>query len=258
MKLDGLAGRRVLVTAGASGIGAKVAEAFGQQGARVHIGDVNADFVDDFVRGHPTVGATVCDISSSTEVERLFVDVQSELGGLDVLVSGAGIAGPVAKVEEVNEAGWRRTLDINLTGAYLVTRRAVPLLKAQRSGCIVIISSVSGLFGERARTPYVATKWALIGFTKTLAMELGCDGIRANAVCPGPTEGERIERVLRAESAARGCTSEDLRAHLCLGNSMHTFVTADDVAAAILFLCSDAGVHVSGQALGVDGHTEFI
>jgi len=175
-----------------------------------------------------------------------------------VLVNNAGIGGPVACVENVSPEEWRRTLDVNLTGAFLCTRRAAPLLKAQRSGSIVTMSSHYGLLGGPSRSPYVASKWALIGFTKTIAMELGPFGVRANAICPGGVEGERLERVMQLEADEKGITCEQLREEWVRGCSLRTFVKPEDVAAMILFLCSEHGARISGQAIGVDGHTEFI
>jgi NAD(P)-dependent dehydrogenase (short-subunit alcohol dehydrogenase family) len=258
MKLDGLKGSRVLVTAGASGICAVVAARFAEQGARVHVSDVDADALGAFAASHSGIGATVADVSQAGDVDRLYDDALAVLGGLDIVVSGAGIAGPVGNVEDIAEEDWRRCLDVNLTGAFLVARRAAAILKRQRSGSIVIISSNYGLWAQRSRGAYVASKWALIGLTKTLAMELGPFGVRANAICPGNVEGQRIERVIAAEARAKGMTPEELRALWDQGSSMRIFVTADDVADTILFVCSDAGRHISGQALAVDGHTEFV
>ena len=258
MKYDGIEGKRVLITAGAAGICAVVAERFAEQGARVHVGDVDEKALGVFAAVHPGIGVTAADVASAADVDRLFDDAQARLGGLDILVSGAGIAGPVGHVEDIDEAGWRRTLDVNLTGAFLLTRRAVPLLKRQGSGSIVIFSSNYGLWGQRTRTPYVSSKWALIGFTKSLAMELGPFGVRANAMCPGNVAGARVERAMEMESLARGIDPEELRRQWIQASSMRTLISPDDVARTILFICSDAGVHISGQALAVDGHTEFV
>ena len=203
-------------------------------------------------------GATVADVADPADVDRLFDEAVACLGGLDVLVNNAGIGGPVACVENVSLEEWRRTLDVNLTGAFLCTRGAAPLLKAQRSGSIVTMSSHYGLLGGPTRSPYVASKWALIGFTKTIAMELGPFGVRANAICPGGVEGERLERVMQLEADEKGITCEQLREEWVRGCSLRTFVKPDDVAAMILFLCSEHGARISGQAIGVDGHTEFI
>ena len=258
MELSGLSGARVIVTAAGSGIGNAVARAFAGAGARVYTCDVDAALVER-VRGEGwAAGASVADVGRQDDVDRFFDEALAQLGGLDVLVNNAGIGGPVACVEDVPPDEWRRTLDVNLTGAFLCTRRAAPLRKAQGSGSIVNMSSHYGWFGGPSRSPYVATKWAIIGFTKTIAMELGPFGVRANAIAPGGVEGERLERVIRLESEQRGITCEQLREDWVRGCSLRTFVTPEDVAAMILFLCSDQGARISGQTVGVDGHTEFI
>ena len=258
MRLDGISGARVIVTAGGSGIGAVIARTFAEAGARVFVCDVDPACVDTEAHRHAGIGACVADVASPEDVDRLFDDALAFLGGLDVLVNNAGIGGPVGCVENLDVEGWRRTLDVNLTGAFLCARRAVPVLKEQRSGSIVNMSSHYGFFGGPTRAPYVASKWAIIGLTKTLAMELGPFGIRANAICPGGVEGERLERVMRSESDEKGITCEELRDQWVRGCSLRTFISPDDVAAMILFLCSEHGARISGQAVAVDGHTEFL
>ena len=258
MRLEGISGARVIVTAGGSGIGCVIARRFAEAGARVFICDVDQSCVSTLAGDFPDIGATVADVASPNDVDRLFDEAHSYLGGLDVLVNNAGVGGPVGCVENLDVDEWRRTLDVNLTGAFLCTRRAVPILKEQRSGSIVNMSSHYGFFGGPTRAPYVASKWAIIGFTKTLAMELGPFGIRANAICPGGVEGERLERVMHCEADEKGITCDELREQWVRGCSLRTFVTPDDVAAMILFLCSDHGARISGQAVAVDGHTEFI
>jgi NAD(P)-dependent dehydrogenase (short-subunit alcohol dehydrogenase family) len=188
----------------------------------------------------------------------LFDDVIAHLGGLDILVNNAGISGPTALVEDVDYESWTRTLAVNLTGAFLCARHAVPLLKQAQGGSIVNMSSNSGLMGVPRRSPYVATKWALVGFTRTLAMELGPFGIRVNAVCPGNVEGDRIERCIAAEEATCGLSREDIISDWVQGTSLRCFQTADDIANTILFLCSGAGAAISGQAIAVDGHVDHV
>jgi NAD(P)-dependent dehydrogenase (short-subunit alcohol dehydrogenase family) len=258
MELTGLAGARVIVTAGGSGIGRVIARSFAEAGARVFTCDVDESLVERLGASDPPLSGCVTDVGREDDVDRLFDLALAELGGLDVLVNNAGVGGPVACVEDCPPAEWRRTLDVNLTGAFLCTRRAAPLLKGQGSGSIVNMSSHYGWFGGPSRSPYVATKWAIIGFTKTIAMELGPSGVRANAIAPGGVEGERLERVIRLESEQRGITCEQLREDWVRGCSLRTFVAPEDVAAMILFLCSDQGARISGQTIGVDGHTEFI
>ncbi len=258
MELAGIEGARVIVTAGGSGIGSVIARTFAEAGASVFTCDVDSRLVDGVRSGSPAMGATVADVADEADVDRLFDEALAFLGGLDVLVNNAGVGGPVACVEDVPPEEWRRTLDVNLTGAFLCTRRAASILKEQGSGSIVNMSSHYGFFGGPSRSPYVASKWAIIGFTKTIAMELGPFGVRANAICPGGVEGERLERVIRLESEQRGLTCEQLREDWVRGCSLRTFVRPEDVAAMILFLCSEHGARISGQAIGVDGHTEFI
>jgi NAD(P)-dependent dehydrogenase (short-subunit alcohol dehydrogenase family) len=191
-------------------------------------------------------------------VDRLFYDAVAQLGGLDVLINNAGIAGPTAPVDQITPEDWNRTMAININGQFFCARRAVPLLKEAGGGLIVNLSSAAGLFGFPNRTPYAASKWAVIGFTKSLAMELGQYNIRANAICPGLVEGERQDRVIAAKASAEKRTPDEVRAQIVRQNSLHTFVTAQDIANMILYLCSPVGSKISGQALSIDGHTETL
>ncbi len=252
----GLAGKRVMVTAAARGIGRVVAERFVAAGALVHICDLDAAALDDFIDKHPGMGGSIADVASAADVDRLFTEAWHWMRGLDILVNNAGISGPAAPVEDMPPKEWRRTLDVNLTGAFNCVRRAVPLLKQAGGGGIVNMSSNAGTMGLPFRTPYVASKWGVIGFTKSLAMELGPHGIRVNAVCPGDVEGERIERVMRSEAAVRGLSYEEVRAERVSSVSLRTMVTPQDVASLILFICGDAGAKFSGQALVLDGNAE--
>jgi NAD(P)-dependent dehydrogenase (short-subunit alcohol dehydrogenase family) len=179
-------------------------------------------------------------------------------GSLDVLVNNAGIAGPTARVEDIEPADWDRTIAVDLNGQFYCARLAVPLLKGAGGGSIINISSSAAFSGYPLRSPYAASKWAVIGLTKTLAMELGRFGIRVNAICPGSVEGPRIDRVIERDAAARGMTPEAVRNIYLSHTSMHTFVTADEVASLAAFLASDGGAKISGQVIGVDGHTESI
>jgi NAD(P)-dependent dehydrogenase (short-subunit alcohol dehydrogenase family) len=258
MGFEGIEGKRVVVTAAASGIGKVIAVRMAEAGARVHICDIDKSELASMRREHPAIGASVADVSSCRDVDQMFDAALARLDGLDVLVNCAGIAGPNAFVEDIDCEGWTQTVEVNLTGAFLCAKRAVPLLKQQRAGCIVNISSDAGLMGMARRSPYVAAKWALIGFTKTLAMELGPFGVRANAICPGYVEGDRLERVIADEAAARGASREDVVADWVATTSMRTLVTPHDIANATLFLCSDMGARISGQAFAVDGHCEHL
>ncbi len=252
---SGLEDKRVVVTAGAAGIGRAIVETFMDAGARVHTCDVDDKALSEARDARPGLGATVADVADPGAVDRLFDAALGELGGLDILINNAGIAGPTAPAEDIAPDDWRRTIAVDLDGAFHCARRAIPHLKRAGGGAIVNISSTAGLFGFPNRSPYAAAKWGLIGLTKTLAMELGPHAIRVNAICPGCVAGARIDRVIAADAAARGLDMDAVRAAYEAQVSMRTFVDAADIANMALFVCSDAGARISGQALAVDGHT---
>ena len=253
-----LDGKRAVVTAGAAGIGRAIVDSFVAAGARVHICDVDEALLEAARAALPGLGATLADVADARAVDRLFDDVIDELGGLDILVNNAGIAGPTAPAEDISPEDWRRTIAVDLDGAFLCARRAIPLLKSAGGGAIVNIASTAGLFGFPSRSPYAAAKWGVIGLTKTLAMELGPFGIRVNAICPGSVDGPRMDRVVAADAAARGLDPAEVRKAYVAQVSMRTFVDVADIANMALFVCSAAGARISGQALAVDGHTETL
>lgn len=253
-RLDGLL---VLVTGGGSGIGRTIAVRLAQEGARVHVCDVSTDALRDLSASCPAVSGTRADVASETDVDRLFADVSTQLGGLEVLVNNAGIAGPTAAIEETPLADWQRTLDVNLTGPFLCARRAVPLLKMS-GGAIINIASVAGRLGFPKRSPYSASKWGIIGLTQTWAMELGPAGIRVNAILPGIVAGERQDRVLQARAQVEGITFEEVRRRRLQSVSLRGLVAADDIAEMVLFLCSPAGRMISGQSLSICGNVETL
>ena len=248
----------VLVSAGASGIGRVVAEAFLSSGAAVHICDISADNIEQFLEANPGASATVADVSEPAQVDRVFSDLIERHDRLNVLVNNAGIAGPTAAVENIEVEDWDACIGVDLNGVFYMTRRAVPLLKQARGGSIVNIASTAALFGYPLRSPYVAAKWALIGLTKTWAMELGPDGIRVNAICPGSVSGERIDGVIEREAQERGVSRQHIRDVYLRQTSMRTFVSAEDVANMILFVTSDGGANISGQSIAIDGNTESL
>ncbi len=251
---EGFAGLKVLVTAAASGIGRAIATAFHGAGARVHICDLSGDAIAEMQNRTPDISASLADVSAPEQIERLFGEAMDTLGGLDVLVNNAGVAGPTAAVEEVSTEDWRHTIAVNLDGAFFCAQRAAPILKAQGRGAIVNISSTAGLHGYPLRTPYAAAKWAVIGFTKSLAAELGPFGVRANAVCPGAVNGPRMDRVIAAEAEATGRDPGVVRTAYAQQSAMGSFVEPEEIADAVLFLCSPAAAKINGEALSVDGY----
>ena len=246
-------GLRVLVTAGAAGIGRALASTFHEAGASVFICDVDPEALSAFHAEYPQIGTAITDVSVVSQVDELFRSATSALGGLDVLINNAGIAGPTAKVEEISVADWDRTISVDLNSMFYCTRRAVPLLKAAGGGSIINLSSVAGRLGYPLRTPYAAAKWAVVGFTKSLAIELGPSNIRVNAIQPGIVEGERINRVISAKAKAAGIDFESTLEQLVSTVSLRRMVSAQDIASMALFLATPAGASITGQALSVCG-----
>ncbi len=246
--------RTVLVTGGASGVGRTIATAFLRNGAKVHVLDSSQQHVADFISAFPDALATQCDISEPEEIDAAI----GHLDRLDVLVNNAGIAGPAGKVETLDIEAWDRCVDVNINGTFYVTRQAVPLLRQSDTGVIINIASNAGLMGCPDRSPYAATKWAIIGLTKTWAMELGPQNIRVNAVCPTSVEGERIDGVIARDAKRLGKTKDEIRNIYERQSSMRTFVSAEDVADVVTFLASAQASRISGQVLAVDGHTETL
>ncbi len=251
-------GLRVLVTAGAAGIGRTIARTFAEHGARVHVCDVDITALEETARVLPAAGRTVADVSSLGDVDRLFADVRQQLGGLDVLVNNAGIAGPTARVEDIDPSEWERCIAVDLNGMFYCTRLAMPMLKAAGGGSIVNLSSTAGRLGFPLRSPYAAAKWAVVGFTKSVAIEAGPHGVRVNCIQPGAVEGARIDRVIAAKAEARGIGVEAQRQELLQRTSLRTFVSAQDIANMALFLATEAGRHISGQAISVCGDAQVM
>jgi NAD(P)-dependent dehydrogenase (short-subunit alcohol dehydrogenase family) len=252
----GIAGQRVLITAGAGGIGLAIARRLVRHGARVFVCDVADEALAAFGAAFPDEGRTKADVSDEGQVDRMFVAAEAHLGGLDALINNAGIAGPTGGVEEISPADWRRTIDICLTGQFLCTRRAVPMLRAAGGGSVVNMSSAAGRYGYAFRTPYASAKFGVIGLSESLAKELGPSNIRVNAILPGIVEGPRMEDVIRSRAAQLGISFEEMEKQYLSRVSLRRMVSQDDVAAMIAFLLSDAGRNISGQSIGVDGNVE--
>ena len=250
--------RRVVITGGASGIGFVMAQAFAEIGTRVAVCDVNEDALTAFRDAHPDGLAAKADVSDPSSMEDFLSKVEKEFGGADVVCSNAGTGGPTGPVEEMGLPDWRACLSTNLDGAFLTSRWAARVMKAQGSGLILFTASTAGQYGYPLRAPYATAKWGIVGLMKTLAMELGPHGIRVNVISPGSVQGDRMNGVIEKEAAARGVPIEDVRQSYVKGVSMRTFIDAEDIANAAVFLASAAGARISGQTLAVDGNTETL
>jgi NAD(P)-dependent dehydrogenase (short-subunit alcohol dehydrogenase family) len=257
-------GLRVLVTGGASGIGLVIARAFVDAGSRVHVCDASEEALGALAEAQAgaeinAITATLADVSDRAAVDRVFADVDAQLGGLDVLVNNAGIAGPTGGIDEIDTGEWEQAVDVNLNAQFYFARRAVPLLREARDGgAIIALSSVAGRLGYAYRTPYSATKWAVVGLIKSLAIELGPDNIRVNAIQPGIVKGPRIERVIAARAEQLGLSYEQMEQDYLAKISLRRMTTPEEVAATALFLCSPGGSGISGQAISVCGNVEVL
>jgi NAD(P)-dependent dehydrogenase (short-subunit alcohol dehydrogenase family) len=251
-------GQRVLVTAGASGLGLEISRAFVNAGAKVVVCDVDPVALDASLgRGDATYALT-CDVTDRQQCAEMVVQAAETLGGLDILVNNAGIAGPTGALEAIDADEWDRTIAVNLTGAFNVTRAIIPWLKRQNRGAIFNIGSVAGRLGFPLRAPYSASKWALVGLTKTLAVELGPWNVRVNAVLPGAVDGSRIQQVIGDKAASMGVTQDDVLRGMLMGMSIKRLVPPREVAAMVTFLASPDCATVSGQVISVDGDTQMM
>lgn len=257
MDLD-IKGLRVLVTAGANGIGLAIAQTFARESARVHVCDVDDAGLDALRKSDATISTSHCDVADRVAVTKLFEDARRALGGLDVLVNNAGIAGPTAKVDEMHPEDWDRCLAICLTGQFNCARLAVPLLRQSKNASIVNISSAAGRLGFAMRSPYAAAKWGVIGFTKSLSIELGPDNIRVNAILPGLVAGDRQRRVLEAKAQQRGLSYAEMEKIAFSYTSIKDYVTPQQLADQIVFMCSPRGKTISGQAISICGDTQML
>ena len=254
MKL--LDGQRALITGAGSGIGKVMAQHFEKAGARIWICDADTNNLEQSLKENPDWNGTPCDVSDENQVDQLFKEMSDSFGGLEILVNNAGIAGPTAPVEEIDPDEWRRSVGVNLNGTFYCTRLATPLLKNSLKASIINISSVAGRLGFARRLPYASTKWAMIGFTESLAKELGPSGIRVNALLPGIVEGPRIEGVFQARAESEGVPYEEVLDRVLNNVSMKRMVSAGDVAEMAVFLCSEVGKNISGQSISVCGNVE--
>ncbi len=243
----------VLVTAGAAGIGREIVRAFAASGAKIFACDIDAGALDALAQELPGLSTLVCDMSKRADIEGMVRSGLAALGGLDVLVNNVGISGPTVPVVDLDPDQWDDVIRVNLTGTFDVTRLCIPSLKESASGVIINMSSVAGRFGYANRSAYSASKWGVIGFTKTLAIELGAYNIRANAILPGAVDGPRLQSVFEGRAKLSGQTVEAETKAALVGQSIQKLVDPRDIGALAVFLASDAAKSISGQSLPIDG-----
>jgi NAD(P)-dependent dehydrogenase (short-subunit alcohol dehydrogenase family) len=247
-----LSGLRVAISAGAGGIGRVMADSFVACGASVFVSDVDPAALAGCPHPHMRADAGVV-----AECEAFVDAAVAHHGGLDVLVNNAGIAGPTAPVETIEPEALDATLRIDLASMFHCARRAIPALRASGGGAIVNLSSAAGRFGFPMRAPYSAAKWGVVGFTRTLSIELGRDGIRVNALLPGPVDGPRIRAVIAAKAKASGISENEMTSRAVGTSSLRVFVTEQDIANMALYLASPFGATISGQAIAIDGDLQL-
>ena len=252
-------GKNIIISAAADGIGWSIANLSLDKGYNVYLSDINQKRIDE-INEHPLINEKLfidnVDAKNPDSVEKYFSSLKERITSIDALINNVGIAGPTGPMESLSISDWRNTIDINLNSHFYFTKHSIPLLKNNEGGSIINISSTAGLFGFPLRTPYVASKWAVIGVTKSLAMELGEFNIRVNAICPGSVSGDRMQRVIEAKAKSTGISEEELQKDYESMVSLKTFVSKEDIANMALFLLSNEAHKISGQVMTVDGNTE--
>ena len=245
-----------IITGGGYGIGKKIALAYAREGMRLVLAARTPGPLAETRAEVEKLGARAVsvrtDVAREDDCVRMVDEAVKAFGRVDILVNNAGIAGPTKLLTEMALAEWQEVLDINLTGAWLASRAAVPAMLKHGGGNIIMISSGAGRRGFPLRAPYAASKWGMIGLTQTLAGEWGSKGIRVNCICPGATEGDRIERVIRARAEAMKIPYETMKQSFVGAAAMSRMVTEDEVARVSVFLASELSAGMTGQTLNVD------
>ena len=245
--------RKVFISAGGSGIGRCIAEAFLKQGDEVFVCDINQQSLQQFKQDYPQLQIAYCDLGQMHAIQPMFETAMQALGGLDILVNNTGISGPTVAADELSFEDWTQVLNLNLNSTFMMTKLAIPYLKQSDSGVIINLSSIAGRMGYPFRLAYSTSKWGIIGFTKTLSMELGAFDIRVNAVLPGAVDGERVQRVLQARADAMNISLEEVTQNALANQSLKQFVNPKHIADLCVFLASDSASSISGQILPIDG-----
>ena len=259
MSQGNFASKNIIISASADGLGWCMANVLIDQGHTVYLSDINQQKIDE-IHKHPLFNKRVfienVDAGNPESVKSYFKALSQKVTSIDVLINNVGIAGPTGPMEDLTIEDWRQTIDINLNSHFYFTKFAIPLLKKNKGGSIINLSSTAGLFGFPLRTPYAASKWAIIGVTKTLAMELGKFNIRVNAVCPGTIKGDRMKRVIKDKAKFTKVSTKTIEKDFISMSSMKQWILEEDIGKMCSFLISDDSSKVSGQVISVDGQTE--
>jgi len=250
--------KKVFISAGGSGIGRCIAEAFLNNDDEVFVCDINAKSLEQFQQDYPKLHIYPCDLAEPEQIKLMFAEAIKKLGHIDVLVNNTGISGPTIAADELSFDDWNTVINLNLNSTFLITQLAIPLLKQSDAGVIINMSSIAGRLGYPYRLAYSTSKWGLIGFTKTLSMELGADNIRVNAILPGAVDGERVQRVLQARADVAHSSLEQVTQNVLKNQSLKYFVNPKHIADLCLFLASESGRSISGQILPIDGDKQCL
>ena len=257
--MKSLHNKKIVISAGASGIGLATAKVCLSRGAYVYLCDINDKSLKKLNKHHlknKRLFVYQCDASNEEQVSLFFNKVKKKTKKIDALINNVGIAGPTGSLEKLKSKDWEKTLHVDIISHFYFTKKAIPLIKKSKNGSIINISSTAGILGFPLRSPYAASKWAIIGITKTLAMELGKYNIRVNAVCPGSIKGERMKRVIRDKAKFTKVSSKKIEKDFISMSSMKKWILEEDIGKMCAFLISDDSSKVSGQVISVDGHTE--
>ena len=252
-----LKNKKVIISAGASGIGWATAKICLSRGAFVYLCDVDVKLLNK-VKKHPLNNKKLfsyeCDASDEDDVSSFFKQINKKTKKIDALINNVGVAGPTGTMEKLNSEDWENTLKINVISHFYFNKLAIPMLKKNKRGSIINLSSGAGIMGFPLRSPYAASKWAIVGMTKTLAMELGKFKIRVNAICPGTIKGDRMVRVIRDKSKFTKISKSKIEKEFISMASMNCWISEEDIGKMCSFLISEDSARISGQIIGVDGN----
>ena len=258
MNRQKLLNKNIVISAAADGIGWSIAEFCMNNGAKVYLSDIDDDklsLLKDHKNYNKTLFVKKIKANDPDSVKNYYLELKNYISSIDGLINNVGIAGPTGNIEDLEIEEWKNTIDVNINSHFYFSKYFIPLLK-KNGGSIINLSSTAGLFGFPLRTPYAASKWAIVGLTKSLAMELGKFNVRVNAICPGSVSGDRMKRVIAAKAQSRGISEKELQRDYESMTSLNTFVDKEDIANTVIFFLSDDAKKISGQVMTIDGNTE--